>query len=502
MQSINYKHVFKFLFCLNVVLTASFFTYWQNYQQPSAFFWDENYHIASAQKYLNRVFFMEQHPPLGKLLIALGEKLLNANQQNDSFINSDYAKDMPKGFSFAGYRFFPTLSAWLNSGLFFAILLLATNRYVLSLSLSSLYIFENANIVHSRSAMLEGPLLFFIDLAILLFLLAWKFREHWSARNLIPLFFGISLGCAISTKLTGLILLILLPASFFIFRDKVSRFLAFAVISTTSALLAIAVIWQIHFSLGERVIGGLPNEGYYGASEELKDIIDSKESLTFENFFCMLRDSVSYVATYNKGVPRLDLCKPDENGSPFFLWPVGGRSINYRWEEVGSQSYRYLYLQVNPAIWLCGLMGVLLTVALLLSDLLFVELRGQKSERNYFLIITFLSLYLAYMLAMSRFERVMYLYHYFPALIFSFILFALAVGEIKSIAGRKLGATYRLKSAIAFILITLGCYCYYYPLTYYQPISNKDLRDRAILSIWDLRCAKCERNNYTLTPKS
>ena len=86
-----------------LVLLLSYFTYVHNYASPAALFWDENYHIASAQKYLNGVFFMEPHPPLGKLLIAWGEKLLNENPVDNQFIATDYGKTLPNGFSFYGF---------------------------------------------------------------------------------------------------------------------------------------------------------------------------------------------------------------------------------------------------------------------------------------------------------------------------------------------------------------------------------------------------------------
>ena len=49
------------------------------YGQPSSLFWDENYHIASAERYLQGKFFMEPHPGLGKMFIALGELILHPN---------------------------------------------------------------------------------------------------------------------------------------------------------------------------------------------------------------------------------------------------------------------------------------------------------------------------------------------------------------------------------------------------------------------------------------
>jgi hypothetical protein len=35
-----------------LLLVLSFFTYVWNYGSPASFFWDENYHVASAQKYI------------------------------------------------------------------------------------------------------------------------------------------------------------------------------------------------------------------------------------------------------------------------------------------------------------------------------------------------------------------------------------------------------------------------------------------------------------------
>ena len=87
---------------LAVVVIASYFTYFHRYAYPAAPFWDENYHIASAQKDLNGIFFMELHPPLGKLLIALGEWLLHPNGITSWFVSADYASRFPEGFSFAG----------------------------------------------------------------------------------------------------------------------------------------------------------------------------------------------------------------------------------------------------------------------------------------------------------------------------------------------------------------------------------------------------------------
>ena len=159
-----------------LILTVSYFTYFQGYDQPAAFFWDENYHVTHAQKYLNGIFHMHEHPPLGKLLIALGEKIFDANQIDNQFTGTDYTAALPAEFSFTGYRFFSALLSWFTAPVFFLILLVVTRHPLWSALLSSFYVFDNALIVHGRGAMLDGPLIFFVSTSILAFLLIHEWR--------------------------------------------------------------------------------------------------------------------------------------------------------------------------------------------------------------------------------------------------------------------------------------------------------------------------------------
>ena len=92
-KTIHNKTIYIYIFA---VLTIAFFTYFHNYYEPSAVFWDENYHIASASKYLEGVMYMEPHPPLGKLFIALGEYALHPNDALNVhyFAQTDYIKKL------------------------------------------------------------------------------------------------------------------------------------------------------------------------------------------------------------------------------------------------------------------------------------------------------------------------------------------------------------------------------------------------------------------------
>lgn len=408
-----------FWLSMGFVVLLSYFTYFDHYSDPQKLIWDENYYIPSAQKYLNGTFFMHAHPPLGQLLIALGEKIVHANITNNQFINIDNMYYyVPKEFSFTGYRLIPVLLAWLTAPLIFGIFLLLTRNHFFAALLSLLYIFDNALIVHLRAAMLEGPLLFFTALSILLFLLLLESTERLRSFVCYSILFGVSCGLLSTTKQTGFILLLLFPSLLFQIWPNWKKFSYFFVLSSCGFVFAFVTVWQIHFALVSHVNSSLPNNGYYKASKEYKQILTERRNGSLLSFPVMLRDSFKYSFDYHQSVPRLDLCNPDEKGSPPFFWPFGARAIDYLWNKVNEKSWRYLYLQSNPVVWIVGLIGVVFASALILSSLL---LQLKKKLQHRFLLTTFLVLYVGYMIAMSTINRAMYLYHYFIPLLFSWL---------------------------------------------------------------------------------
>jgi dolichyl-phosphate-mannose-protein mannosyltransferase len=463
-----------------------------NYASPAALFWDENYHIASAQKYLHQVHFMEPHPPLGKLMIALGEKILSPNEKTDQFLDTDYGREIPRGYSFAGYRLLPTLFAWLSAPLLFLIFFAILKNNIVSLLLSFLYIFDNALIVHQRSAMLESTLHFFM----LCMILCWLYiiqEKPGSKRYIWHLIgCGASFGAVLTTKANGLILILLWPAVLFTLWPNWKQALKSSVYFGISTLVVFCGVWYTHFALATEVRSALPDKGYYKASPAYQTYLNEKTTKNIFHFPVMLADSLAFLPHYAAGVPSLNLCKPDENGSPWFYWPVGGRSINYRWETMGT-AYKYLYLQSNPAVWFLGLIAVITSIGLLLSAC-FLPLK--KQLKHPVLLLTFTGIYVSYMLTMARIDRVMYLYHYFIPLLCSFILLALVLDEIQIFWRWQLAAAHKTIMALCCSIAIFSSYQYYRPLSYYEPITDAAVNAKALLPVWDLRCARCAQDRY------
>ena len=497
------KHFFSkkrnvLVFYAAIILAVSYFTYFKNYDYPPSVFWDENYHIASAQKYLTGVMFMEPHPPLGKLFVALGEKILQPNKaipaaELHKFTQTDYIKDFPENYSFAGVRFFSALFAWLSAIVFFYILYFISKNPHTSLLFSSLYIFENALITHSRAAMLEGSHLFFILLAILYFVYLAQKSSRKTLFNYFVL--GILAGLAVSVKATGAITAFLFPFLFvldykyqgstLISRlnlDICKKLIIKGLFFAAGSAAIFSLIWYVHFSLGKFAI----NDKFYKASEEYKEIMTKGLTSDPKYFPTMLKDNLAYMANYNKGVPRLDVCKPDENGSYPLAWLVGDKSINYRWEKSGD-GVRYMYLQANPITWFLGLAGIILSLILIIGRVVFKT--PLKNNNLFYFITTFTTLYVIYMAIMLRIERVMYLYHYFIPLLFSFILAFLVFNYI--FEDKVVNKSKKLYiGLIIMTIIIVGTYKFFSPLSYYQPLTTKQFKQRIWFDFWKLKPIK------------
>jgi dolichyl-phosphate-mannose-protein mannosyltransferase len=155
-----------------------------NLGTPKGFVFDEVYYVDGARDYLKygvEVTGVDPefvvHPPVGKWLIALGIKIFGDNE--------------------FGWRF---MGALLGSVMVLLIALIAQRLFrnsFLTISAGALLAMDGLALVHSRTALLDIYLSFFILLATYFFVMRW----HWWA--------GVALGLAIATKWSGLYFLAL-----------------------------------------------------------------------------------------------------------------------------------------------------------------------------------------------------------------------------------------------------------------------------------------------------
>ena len=477
---------------LTIVTVAAFFTYVYRFDDPAVPIWDERYYIVAAEKYLHGVYFQDLHPPLGKLLIAAGERLAGRNASTANFLNVTYwAEKIPPGLSFFGFRLIPVALAWLTAPVLCALFIAVTRSRALGLILSALYVFDNALVAHLRAAMLEGPLLFFTAVALLAFVHLEEDVSGTARRTrLRAAVLGAALGCAVMTKAVGLSLAVLPLA--LVWRRRADRRAALecaALVALPAAVVACAV-WMTHFALARHVNPALLDGGYYQVpSVGTRTFIEGTGRVPIATLPAQIVDWIRYVNWYDQSRPTIDLCRVDEHASPAWMWPIGARAVPYWWDAGGGGAFRYIYLQVNPIVWGTALAALLLTVASLAATTAGLAVRPL---RHRFLVVSLLTTYAAYFALISTVRGVMYLYHYFIPLLFSFVLAAVAIDAIDQVGRRRLTAIDKRAALVAWTVVVVAAFLVYRPLTYFERrLNTDDLARRNLVPLWDLRCPGC-----------
>jgi dolichyl-phosphate-mannose-protein mannosyltransferase len=472
-----------------LLAAASFMTF---YHLPYHLFWDENYYLTAVQKYSEGTAFFESHPPLGKLIIALGEAIFAPNKGLDchEFTETEKIDSIPKGYSFIGVRFFPVLFAVMGAALFFMIMYKLLGRAFYAFIFSALYIFENAWIVHSRGAMLDGIQFFFILGALLYFICLIEKKRP--IRILEYCILACISGLALAVKVNGAFIFILFPILFiYEYRREIrqhwlrqNRVFWYTLAKKTLAAMAglagvIFIVFMIHFSLGNH----LPSKLKQKFSPEYRSILAKGGTGNPFNFPIMFRDYFAYMSKYHDTVPKFNKYSESDNGSRPLTWPLGEKSIRYRYAKKDGRT-SYLYLQGNPVIWFSGLIGLGFAFVLIMGRVFFKL--PITNTRLFWYIVFFFGLYVAYMASMLRIDRVMYLYHYFIPLFFSLFIAALIFAYFFH---KKMEESNRVLITACWIYFAeiIICYAFFMPLTYYFPLSTREFLQRTWLNIWELK---------------
>ena len=103
-------------------------------------------------------------------------------------------------------------------------------------------------------------------------------------------------------------------------------------------------------------------------------------------------------------------------------------------------------------------------------------------------------------LAVGMIGRVMYLYHYFTPLLISLVLFGLVVLEVRHLGGITVREGHKRLFLGGCLVAVVVAFQFYRPLTYYEFITDDEFDRRALLPLWELRCASCPRSGVLLEP--
>jgi dolichyl-phosphate-mannose--protein O-mannosyl transferase len=239
---------------------------------------------------------------------------------------------------------------------------------------------------------------------------------------------------------------------------------------------------------------------YAPAADEVSEIYlnDLKNGTNNASFFSKFWDAQQLNLKYEKYVPKLDLTKKDEIGSMWITWPLMARPIDYYHETANSgETYAFAYMIGNPFVWYLGLVSVLLLTGVVTTSVLLPSkiMSTSQVRKNWLLYLSVVTLLFANWLPYALITRVMYLYHYLPAVAFAIISIGVILsdlvlprlGEIKKrIRGVDVSRVLKIGAMLALLSLLCFFFIRYAPFTYIQYLDKEEFNSRVLLKEWNM----------------
>ncbi|HEY6736340.1 MAG TPA: phospholipid carrier-dependent glycosyltransferase [Candidatus Saccharimonadia bacterium] len=462
----------RWRFDLILLFLAAFGTRLWHLFQPAAVVFDEVYFKVYAGDYLTHSYYFDPHPPLGKLILGIWAWLFHLDPAN--LTSTDQAS--------VALRLLPALAGALIVPVFYVFLrqLKASRRT--ALLGAGLLLLENALIVESRFVLIDSLLVLFGLSAITVYLYARRFPAGW-LRTLLIGAAAFLAGLSASIKWTGLTALALMGFMWAVdqWRFGRRRRWRWALAEALSLIFVPALVYLgvffAHFQLLTHTgQGDAFMSTKFQATLQGSAYYDPQARLSFIDKFVELNQEMVRSEDSLKNATH-------PYGSRWFSWPMEIRDVYY-WQGQTDSTGRQgnIYLLGNPVVW----WSILLIVPLVL-----VVLSGNyhAAFHHYRFPLAILSIgYVINFLPFSRIVRVMFLYHYFFALIYSLALAMLLLQIVFEQYGRLHGRQRANRAQLRFYtvlgLATLAGFLYFAPLTYGSPLSTDQLQARMWLKTW------------------
>ncbi|ESO86133.1 hypothetical protein LOTGIDRAFT_129702 [Lottia gigantea] len=263
----------SYYFCLLVFTSASLASRLYNIENPSHICWDETHFGKMGSWYINRTFFFDVHPPLGKMMIGLAGILTGY----DGSFPFSKPGDPYDDTQYVGMRVACALMGAAVVPLSFQIVWLLTHSLVACILASSLILFDTGTLTLSRHILLDPIMLFFIMAATYSMLKFLSFnKKSYTFKWWLWMFItGFFLACSIGVKFVGLFVILLCGISTIIdlwslfgdlsltFTDIVKQFIARVI----GLILVPAVFYIIFFGIHLKVLNHSGNgDGFFSSA--------------------------------------------------------------------------------------------------------------------------------------------------------------------------------------------------------------------------------------------
>lgn len=479
------------LLCAAVVAAVAGCNFLVGLGEPRGPIWDESYYLTTTQRYLEGTAQFAAHPPLGLMLIAAGEAVSGANAGLDTHVLARDKKiageAIPPGYDFAGLRLAPGVFSVLGALACFALMTALADSPPMAAAFTNLYLFDNALIAQGRAGHLDAFQIAFTLCALICFVHAFK----RGPRAALGLDLGLAMSCALASlvRANGVILIglgVILVARRCSARwpHGPQRAIWRAVGEAAAMCLAFVAVSVVVFATHLTISRSPPLYGSPAASQDARfisaaydDYLTRRRPLSAQVLVSAAFDYRAAMAADFQGMARTDA-----NGSSVLKLPLGGSTINYRWDATGDR-VSYVQLIPNYIGWGIGLAALGFAGVLVCAR---TSGEGASHERMA-LIAALLAVYVGFM-AMNLWlsmQRVLYLYHYFIGLILSFALAPLVFQEICARWPRL--QAWRNGMLGMGTLLLLGCFIFYAPLTFHRALSH----DGCEMRNWVIKVVSC-----------
>jgi dolichyl-phosphate-mannose-protein mannosyltransferase len=434
---------------------------------PRAVVWDELHYERFTGAYFTGNYYVDVHPPLGKLLFAAAAKLLGIS--GDILASSQPAPLL---------RVLPALAGTLIIPLAYLLLReLGSGRRTATFG-ALLLLIDNALLVQSRFILPDIILLLFGMLAVLAY--AYARHAEGGARFAWVAVAAAAGGIAVSIKWTGLSALGLVGLVWVIeaVRDPRRQWRAIAGEAALFIVIPAAIYFgafAVHFALlphGRRRSDPI-------MSAETRAIMKSSgisplpDTAPPPSFAKSLVDLNEQMESINASWAYTE----HPAASKWYTWPIAKHSIGY-WNETDASTgtERWIILFANPMVW-WGVMlaSIVIVIALIRRSAALAPKRA---------VLSVLAIgYLGNFVPFAFIHRPMFLYHYFFALVYSVLFAAVGIGALAGWDGddekfwRFPGANSRRIFSGVAVVATIT-FLYLIPISYGWSISSAGMVHR------------------------
>jgi dolichyl-phosphate-mannose-protein mannosyltransferase len=445
------KSIILALLALGILVHALWFGH------PGSAVFDEVHFGKFITAYFTHEYYFDIHPPLGKLILAGWGKLWGF-QPGFSFAN--IGDDFPDN-AYLALRFLPALAGALLPLVIYGVARRLDIGRAASFLAGALVALDNALLVQSRFILLDSFLLLF-GFGALYAYLTWRARPGQGHSKWYLLAAGVLGGMAMGIKWTGMSFLavIIVLELIHLWQDRKGtarrRLPVVVACLVVAPFLVYYAAFAAHFSL---LWKSGPGDAFMTPSFQ-RDLEGSSHAadsslprLSQADKFLELN-----VEMYRSN-QRLTATHP--YSSKWYSWPLLARPIFY-WVQNNAR----IYLLGNPVVWWGSTLAVLATAVLVVRRRV-IHAPGA--------VLIMAGAWLLNLLPFIGISRVMFLYHYFIALVWAILMLAWFVDRWR----KPESATLKI------VGLALVAFIFFAPLSYGLGMSERARSARTWLNSWE-----------------